>query len=157
MPPAPPDDQPRGWNNQSFPQQTGVFHIVLAAIPSEAAMDAVIGVSSGPATGVADLGPIVRFSSAGTLDVRNGSAYGSDYTFTYQPGRTYQIRMEIDLARKRYNVAAEEEGARTTWIASGYAFPAEPANLAALDNLATFIASPTGTLEQYGLEANASH
>src|SRR5262245_49277432 len=94
-PPAAPDDQPRGWNNQAFPQQSGAFHIVLAAIPSEASMDALIGVSSGPASSVVDLGPIVRFSSAGTLDVRNGSAYSSDSTFAYKPGLTYQIRMEI--------------------------------------------------------------
>ena len=119
-------------------------------------MDAVIGLSSGPATGVGDLGPIVRFSSAGALDVRNGSTYASDSTFTYKPGLTYQIRMEIDLARKRYDVAVEEEGARTTWIANGYAFPTEQANLTELDNLASFVASPTGTLQQYGVEATPS-
>jgi hypothetical protein len=151
-----PGDQARGWNNQLFPQQTGAFHIVLAAIPSESSMDAVIGVSSGPANSISELGPVVRFSSAGTLDVRNGSTYDSDAAFAYHPERTYQIRMEIDLARQRYDVAVEEDGANTTWIANGYAFPTEQATVSQLDNLATFVASPTGTLEQFGLEANPS-
>jgi hypothetical protein len=158
-PALPGDDAGPRWSNQLIPQQTGAFHVVLAAIPDGPLSDvfeAVIGLSNGPAADLLDLGPIVRFSTAGTLDVRNGSTYQADRTFSYQRGRTYQIRIEINLQVRRYDVAVEEDGARTTWIANGYAFQTEQANMSQLDNVSSLVMSPSGTLEEYGLEANPS-
>jgi hypothetical protein len=147
------------WNNELIPQQTGTFHIVFAFVPDEpsgGSIDAVIGLSQGAATNFTDLGPIVRFSPAGSLDVRNGSAYAADAAFSYRAGETYQIRMDVDLARHRYSVAAEENGGRTTQLAYDYGFRAEQANLSQLDNVARIVDSATGSLQQIAVEVTPS-
>lgn len=166
-PPAAPDPEvdpqlssgdPR-WSNEPIPQQTGTFHIVFAFVPTEpsgGSIDAIIGLSKGAATSFTDLGPIVRFSPAGALDVRNGSAYAADAVFPYRAGETYQIRMDVDLTRRRYSVAAEENGGRTTQVAYDYSFRAEQANLTQLDNVARIVDSPTGSLQQIAVEVTPS-
>jgi hypothetical protein len=147
------------WSNEPIPEQTGTFHIVFAFVPNEpsgGSIDAVVGLSKGAATKFTDLGPAVRFSPVGTLDVRNGSAYAADAAFSYRAGETYQIRMDIDLARHRYSVAAEENGGRTTQLAYDYEFRAEQANLSVLDNVARVVDSPTGSLQQIAVEVTPS-
>jgi hypothetical protein len=139
------------WSNQSIPQQKGTFHVVFALVPDEpsgAPIDAVVGLSDGSATDFADLGPTVRFSSAGTLDVRNGSAYESDVAVQYRTGQTYQIWMDIDVTRHRYSVLVQENGGHTTRIAANYAFPTEQSALAQVNNIARRVNSPTGSLQQ---------
>jgi hypothetical protein len=143
------------WNNQSIPQQGGTFHIVFAFVPNEPSggpIDAVVGLSSGTATNYADLGPIVRFSPAGTLDVRNGSAYTSDAAVAYRTGQTYQIWMDIDMTRRRYSVLVQENGGHTTRLASNYAFRTEQSALAQVNNVARRVDSPTGSLQQIAVE-----
>src|SRR5881394_2756000 len=63
------------WWNQSFADQTGTFHVEFAATPSARYIDAVVGVSNGPATGWTNLAAIVRFAPNGLIDARNGSTY----------------------------------------------------------------------------------
>jgi len=147
------------WVNEAIAEQTTAFHVVFALVPNEpsgAPIDAIVGLSDGPATGFSDLGPIVRFSPAGTLDVRDGSAYRADVAVAYRVGQTYQVRMDVDLARHRYSVRVEENGGRTVQIANGYAFRTEQASVTRLDSIGRFIDSPTGSLHQiaYDLTTN---
>ncbi|HET7505182.1 MAG TPA: hypothetical protein VFK02_29390 [Kofleriaceae bacterium] len=140
-----------GWVNEPITEQGTAFHIVFALVPGEpsgAPIDAVVGLSDGPADFFTDLGPIVRFSPAGTLDVRNGSIYSADVSVPYRIGQTYQVRMDVDLARHRYSVLVEENGGHTTQIANGYAFRTEQASVTRLNHIGRFIDSPTGTLHQ---------
>jgi hypothetical protein len=145
------------WDNTAIPGHTGVFHVVLAAVPGEpsgAPIDAVIGLSSGPAARFSDLAAIVRFSPSGVLDVRNGSTYEADTAFPYRIGDTYQIRFEVDLLQRRYSVLVQHGGGTTTKIAHRYAFRTEQATLSKIDNLGVFLDSPTGAVRTYGVEAN---
>jgi hypothetical protein len=89
--PQPAPAQTATWNNEAIPEQAGTFHIVFAFVPTEPSgtpINAVVGLSSGEAADLSDLGPIVRFSPAGTLDVRNGSAFASDTAFAYRTAAT---------------------------------------------------------------------
>jgi hypothetical protein len=145
-------------SNDAVPAQSNVFHIVFALVPNEpsgAAIDAVVGLSDGPASDFADLGPTVRFSPAGTLDVRNGSAYAADLAFPYTAGETYQIRMDVDLGRHLYSVLVQENGGHTTQLARNYAFRTEQATVAKLDNAARIVDSATGTLDKIAIDVTA--
>ncbi|HEX8107484.1 MAG TPA: hypothetical protein VF516_07130 [Kofleriaceae bacterium] len=62
------------WTNQPFTEQTQIFHPVFAATPSASSIDAVVGLSDGPAADFTDLAAIVRFNPDGTIDVRSGPA-----------------------------------------------------------------------------------
>jgi hypothetical protein len=146
------------WDNQSIPEQGGTFHIVFAFVPSEPGggpIDAVVGLSDGAADGFADLGPIVRFSPAGTLDVRNGSAYEADTVFAYRAGETYQIWIDVNMTRGRYSVQVQENGGRTTRIAYDYAFRTEQAGLSRVNNVGRFVDSTTGSLQQIAVEVTS--
>ena len=145
-------------SNDAVPAQRNVFHIVFALVPNEpsgAPIDAVVGLSDGPAADFADLGPTVRFSPAGTLDVRNGSAYQSDLALPYTAGETYQIRMDVDLSRHLYSVLVQENGGHTNLIARNYAFRTEQATVAKLDNVARIVDSATGTLDKIAIDVTA--
>lgn len=145
-------------SNDAVPAQSHVFHVVFALVPNEpsgAAIDAVVGLSNGPAANFADLGPIVRFSPAGMLDVRNGSDYESDLAFPYKAGETYQIRMDVDLGRHLYSVLVQENGGHTTSLARNYAFRTEQATVATLDNAARIVDSATGSLDKIAIDVTA--
>jgi hypothetical protein len=147
------------WTNESIPEQAGTFHIVFAFVPNNESggpIDAVVGLSKGAAASFTDLGPIVRFSPAGTLDVRNGSAYAADQVFAYSVGQTYQIRLDIDMTRHRYTVRAQEDGGPTTTVASDYAFRSEQSGMARLDNVARIVDSEAGSLQQVAYEVTPS-
>jgi hypothetical protein len=157
--PQPTPAQTARWTNQVIPEQAGTFHIVFAFVPTEpsgAPISAVVGLSSGEAADLSDLGPIVRFSPAGTLDVRNGAAFASDTAFAYHTGQTYQIRLDVDLTRRRYTVMAEENGGASTTVATDYAFGAEQAEMAQIDNVARLVESPTGSLQQIAYEVTST-
>jgi hypothetical protein len=77
------------WWNQAFPEQTGMFHVELAADVTSANMDAVIGLSTGAASKWASLAAIVRFNPQGTIDARDGSVYRADVAYAYEPGHRY--------------------------------------------------------------------
>lgn len=147
------------WTNESIPEQAGTFHIVFAFVPSSdggGPIDAVVGLSKGAAASFSDLGPIVRFSPAGTLDVRNGSAYAADQAFVYTAGQTYQIRLDVDMTHHRYTVQAQENGGPTKTIAVDYAFRSEQSAMARLDNVARIVDSDAGTLQQIAYEVTPS-
>ena len=143
------------WSNDVVPQQAGVFHIVFALVPehqSGDAIDAVVGLSNGPAAAFSDLGPIVRFSPSGMLDVRDGSAYAADLPYAYRTGETYQIRMDVDLNRHLYSVRVQENAGHSTQLARDYAFRTEQSTVAQLNNAARFTDSASGSLEQIAFD-----
>jgi hypothetical protein len=142
-----------GWNNRPMPQhQNDVVTVSFEALPSSNGefIDAVIGFSSQWAHAFTDMGPILRFNSAGAVDARNGGAYGASSTFRYTPNTWYSVRFVIDLSAKRYTADIKIEDPRVgdTWhsIAANYAFRTEQSTLSRIDNVASYIDSATGSV-----------
>jgi hypothetical protein len=140
-----------GWVNQTFPEQAASFDIALEVTPSGNGIDAVVGVSSGPATSFSRLAAIVRFNTAGTIDVRSGSTYRADVAVAYSAGATYQVELTINVIAHTYNVAVGTPSGQWYFIASNYPFRTEQAAVARLDNVGAFVDSPTGSLQLCGL------
>lgn len=139
------------WTNQPFTEQTQIFHAELDATPSASSIDAVVGLSDGPAADFADLAAIVRFNPDGTIDVRSGSSYRADVVRSYTGGAPYHFRLDIDLAAHTYSVWLREAGGYVR-LAHGYPFRTEQAGAARLSNLASKVDSPTGTLDVSGFQ-----
>jgi hypothetical protein len=148
------DTQPGVWDNAFLPQQIGHFTIDFSLAntdPAGGAVDAVAGLSNGPAAAFTDLGPIVRLAPDGFVDARNGGAYQRDAALEYMVypyDRLVWIHMDVDVPNHTYSVWAHHDGADdTVQIANNYAFRTEQAGLAHIDTIGRYIDSSNGLLD----------
>lgn len=135
------------WWNQTFPDQTKMFHAEFDATPSASSIDAVVGLGAGSASQFAQLAAIVRFNPGGTLDARDGSTYRADVTQPYQAGQSYHLRLDVDVRTHTYSVWLRDDFGGYTALARDYAFRTEQAGVTHLDNVASKIDSAAGTLQ----------
>lgn len=135
------------WTSQALNPQTGAFAVELSATPSESPIDAVIGLSTGAASWFPELAAIVRFNPDGMIDVRAGSGYQADVAFPYTAGTHYAIHLELNVALHVYSVAVLDPAGGWTWLARSYPFRTEQAEVAQIDNVATFVDSDSGAIE----------
>ncbi|MCM2305324.1 MAG: Ig-like domain-containing protein, partial [Elusimicrobia bacterium] len=124
------------WRSTPFPVQSGPFEAAFTAIPAESRIDAIVGLSRGPATRYSDLAAIVRFNNTGYIDARNGGAYGADSSFPYTAGASYRFRLAVDPAAGVYSAYVTPPGSPERTLASRYAFRAEQSAVARLDSWA---------------------
>jgi hypothetical protein len=129
------------WQNKAFTNQTGLFTAQFDLIPSAAAIDGVTGLSSGTASGYANLAAIVRFNTAGRIDARNGGAYAAQSALPYVAGSTYQVRMVVNVPAHTYSVYVTGPGAIEQPLGLDYAFRTEQNAVTGLNTLASY-ASP---------------
>ena len=135
------------WTSQALTRQTGAFAVELSATPSESPTDAVIGLSAGEASWFPQLAAVVRFNPDGMIDVRAGSGYQADVAFPYTAGTHYPIHVELNVALHVYSVAVLDPAGGWKWLARSYPFRTEQADVAQIDNVATFVDSDSGALE----------
>ena len=137
------DTSPATWQNTAFTSQIGTFTAEFDAIPGQANMDGVIGLSLGAADAYTDLAAIVRFNNTGTIDVRNGTTYGAAATVSYNTGvstgTSYHFRMIVNVTAHTYSVYVKPQGTATeTALATNYAFRTEQSGVTALNNSGQF-------------------
>lgn len=98
------------WQNVVFNDvQSENFTYTVDATPNAANMDGVIGLSQNVPSAYGDLSAIVRFNTSGNIDVRNGSSYTADATYSYTNGTEYEIEMVIDMAANTYTVSVTSD------------------------------------------------
>lgn len=124
------------WKNYSIPAQTGTFFASFTTTPSSGTMDTTVGFSSAAADFWDDLAAYVRFGPTGVVDARNGGGFGAVAPLVYTAGKTYFVRMEVNLAAKRYWATVTPEGGLPVVIASNYSFRTEQAGVTQLSNFA---------------------
>ncbi|HEY0481857.1 MAG TPA: hypothetical protein VGD37_30270 [Kofleriaceae bacterium] len=140
------------WRNQTFAEQAGRFHVELDATASLASIDAVIGLGNGPVSAFEQLGPTVRFNPGGMIDVRDGAGYRADVTQVYEVGKTYHLRLDVDVHRRTYSVWLRDDFGGYTALARDYAFRTEQANVTRLSGVASKIDATTGTFSLCNVE-----
>jgi hypothetical protein len=116
----------------------------FTAQPSASNLDAVIGLSAGPATRFSDLATAVRFSPSGVLDARDGDSYRADASIPYQAGR-YSLRMTADLTSHTYSVFQGTSGGALE-LARQYRFRTEQRAATHLDRLAVTVDGAQGSI-----------
>lgn len=124
------------WRSTPFPVQAAPFTATFTAVPAEARIDAIVGLSRGAASRYADLAAIVRFNNTGYIDARNGGAYGADSSIAYTAGASYRFRLLVDPAAGVYSTYVTPPGAAERTLASRYAFRSEQSAVGRLDSWA---------------------
>lgn len=147
-----------GWVNRFMPQSDGTFSLVLENAPSAPGtppqLDAVIGLSNGPAHAFTDLGPIVRFTDYGVIDARDGDHYASGFPYITGVG-AFAARLDVNVATHHYDVWVKHDDSPAKpfeLLGSNFAFRSEQSGVPRLDNVGVFIDSAQGSVEacQFG-------
>lgn len=157
--PAPPPQQPgcsntgTTWTATALPApQSAPFTFTFSAVPPTGGLDAVVGLSAAVPAGYGDLAAMVRFNSAGAIDVYNGatSVYTADAMMPWSAGSQYSVREVVDPVGKKYDVFVSVNSAAEVKIASGYAFRAQSTTIADEGQV-----SETGSLQVCALSVAA--
>jgi hypothetical protein len=141
-----------GWIAEAFPTQQGRFRVYYearATDPAEAtdaAIDVVYGLSSGPPTSFSSLAAIFRFNDRGMLDVRDGDVYRADAEISYIPNSVFDVIMDVDLVGGTYSVLVSGVGYGGEYVplATNYRFRTQQAGVAQLDHFGFFVDSSAG-------------
>jgi len=140
------------WGNTPLAAaQTGSFTVEFDATPNGTGLDAVTGLSAGPAAAFADLAVIVRFNSGGTIDARNGGAYGAASAIAYAAGTSYHFRLVVDVPSHTYSAYVTPAGGTEQTIGTGFAFRIEQNAVASLANWALYSDAGTHTVCNFTL------
>jgi hypothetical protein len=126
---------------------TGYETLVFTAQPSGTDVDAVFGLSAGPATSFSDLAAAVRFAPSGTIDVRDGDGYRADMSRTYSatPARMWMVS---DLTTHTYSVfeyVGMPPPADVFELARQFRFRTEQAGATHLDHLSAVVDGDHGS------------
>ena len=134
------------WQNHAFSSQSSQFVVTYSATPSHAAMNGVVGFSVNAASSLANLPVIVRFSSAGVIDVRNGGSFSAATSYPYKAGTQYAFQLAVNPATKRYSVFVTAPGGTQVQLASNYAFRSNQSGTSSLNSWATYSKGGTETV-----------
>lgn len=140
-------------------QDATVFETLdVAVTPSAAGLDAVVGVSAGPASSFSQLAAATRFSADNVLDVYDATGYRADVTRRYSPGTQYSVRMVLDLTTHTYSVF---QGILFTFrdfveLGKQYRFRSAQSAVAHLDHLAVVVDGPAGSVRACPSESPAN-
>ncbi len=136
---------PAAWLFTAIPNQEGTFTVEYDAVPQTGANNSLMAFSRGNTTVFGDLALIVRFSSAGVIDVRNAGTYTAATPFAYVALAKYHFRLSVNVAAKKYSVWVTAPGGTETLLASDYAFRSEQSSVA---SLAYFVSQTSGAGDQ---------
>jgi len=125
------------FRNTAFAAQTGSFTAEYDATPAHSSVDAVVGLSDGPANGYTSLAVITRFHNNGFIDARNGGAYAAMSSIPFTGGLTYHFRVVVNLTTRRYDAYVTPPNAPEVQIGANFAFRSERSATSRLSNWST--------------------
>lgn len=135
-----------GFGHQVLPLASTLAITDLDATPAlSAALDGVIALSRGSVTSFNGFATSVRFSTAGVIDVRDGTAYRTDATIPFTLGQPHKIRIVADIPSHTFSVYVDL-GYHTERLAKRYAFRSTTSTVTGLDRLTTKVDGAAGQL-----------
>lgn len=127
------------WRNIPFPSQAGKFEAEFDAIPtstrSSRTASLYAGLSKGAANDFTDLATAIEFGADGNIRARDGNRYRATRQLSYRLGRTYHIRMVVDVPNHTYSAYVKPPTGRERQIANNFKFRTEQRRVSSLDNL----------------------
>ena len=138
------------WQNHGFPDQASGFEIELDATPSANQLDAVVGISDGPAGSFPHLAIAVRFNTDGLLDVRSAFSYVANVIYPWSAGTSYHFRIRVDMVRREYEVWVRPTSGGGEVSLAHVLFRSEQRDVPVLGNVAAVIdrsADPSASLQ----------
>jgi hypothetical protein len=136
-----------GFVNQALSAtQSGVFTATFTASPSISPSNAVVGLSSGAATGYTGIAAMIRFNTTGTIDARNGGAFTTG-TVAFTAGATYSFRLVVDVGTRTYAAYVTAPSGSEQTLGTGLAFRTEQASVTSLSHATLNVnGTPGGSL-----------
>ena len=137
----------QGFVSLPVADATGYEAVTLSAQAGGRNIDAVFGLSAGPATTYSDIAAAVRFAPSGNIDVRDGDGYRADIARAY-PTTATQLRLISDLATHTYSVFQDGPlmpGSDELEIARQYRFRTAQAAVSHLDHLSAVVDGDHGS------------
>jgi hypothetical protein len=136
------------WNNSAFPSHSGTFTAAFDATPSVAKESAAVGLSHGVQTAYSGFANLAVFTTAGTIQARNGGSYAAASTINFSPGVTYHFRLAINVTNHTYSIFVTPAGGTELTVGSGFAFRSEQSGVTSLDHWGALVnTTPGGTLQ----------
>jgi uncharacterized membrane protein len=133
-----------GWVNTPFAAQTGTFTAQFDVMPSSTTIGGHVGLSHGAQTAYTGFANIVRFSTTGIIDARDGSGYSGPTTpVHYSADVMYHVRLVSNLTTHRYAVFVTPPKSMELTIGGDLAFRTEQSTVTTLDNWGAFVAATT--------------
>ena len=129
---------PTWQNNALLKSQSGTVTAEFVATPSANNMDGVIGFSKGNASAYTDLGIIVRFSESGIIDARNADKYKASTKISYEAGREYRFKLEINFVKHRYTVYVTPTGGKRVLVGKDFSFRTEQRGMNYIDTMVAY-------------------
>jgi len=144
------------WTNTSFATQNPSFEVSWDAMPTATGMDGVMALSNGAQTTFPGFACLVRFSTNGTIQARNGGVYTADITLSYSPNVMYHFHVSVNMARHTYSVYVTPSGDTEQLLANNYAFRTEQAGVTQLNTIGVIVDTSTGSLRfgNFAITAN---
>ncbi len=122
------------WSNHPIPPQSGVFSVEFDAVPGEADIDGLTGLSSGDCESFSESAVTPRFNVDGNIDARNGDrGYEAESVVPYAPGNTYHFRLVVNVPLQLYSVYVTPACGTETPIATNFEFRPEAGAVTELD------------------------
>lgn len=115
--------------------QEGSFELSFDATPLAERIDCFTGIAESAPRRANDVAVIVRFNDTGAIDARNGNGFAADRKIAYAAGKTYRVRMVVDMATKTYSVFVAAEGAPEVRLAKDFGFRAGQGSVKSLGKL----------------------
>jgi hypothetical protein len=115
--------------------QTGSFELSFEATPLAGKIDCFTGIAESTPRRANDVAVLVRFNDSGAIDVRNGSSFAADQKLGYEAGRSYRVRIAVDMAKKIYSVFVAPAGGAEVALAKDYAFRSGQGSVQSLGKL----------------------
>ena len=103
--------------------QNGSFTAEYTMVANADDIDAALGFCFGDATQFNDFGPIVRFTTTGVIDARNGAGYEAETVINYVSGESFLVKMDVNVLAQTYTVKVTPASTSTeVTLATDYAF-----------------------------------
>jgi len=136
------------FQSTAFPSKSGTFYVDYTATPNGPAVDALTMLSLGTPSSMTKGAVIVRFSSAGLIDARNGSTYDSAAGVPYLMGKSYGFHVVVNVSSHTYTVDVKLPSGQTVPLntAGPFAFRTEQQEVVALDHWAVTALSGSHTV-----------
>ncbi len=143
---TPPTDG--AWHNTAFsPAKTGTFTATFDATPSISPISAAVGLSHGTQAAFSGFANLAIFTTSGTIQARNGSAYAAASTIPSAAGVTYHFRLAVNVPAHTYSIFVTPSGGTELTVGSNFAFRAEQNTVTSLDHWGVLAnTSPGGSL-----------
>jgi len=134
-----------GFVTAPLPNATVLDTLTFTVTPSILNIDAVIGLSAGPATRFSDLATAARLAPSGFIDARDGGGYRADVSRAYTTS-ALGFRMIADLTSHTYSVF-QGTFQFTQEVARQYGFRTEQSAVTHLDRLSAIVDGTQGRVK----------